>query len=70
MLEEFSEERERSPRRTGRKVLGGFAILILAAVAIVGGIGIYLAAVVTSNVTSEADMLPSMGPTRADGTEV
>lgn len=70
MLEEFSEERERSPRRTGRKVLGGFAILILAAVAIVGGFGVYLAAVVTSNVTSEADMLPSMGPTRADGTEV
>ena len=70
MLDEFSEEQERAPRRTGRKVLGGFLILLLAAVAIVGGFGVYLAAIVKSNVTSESDMLPSMGPTRADGTEV
>lgn len=70
MLEEFTEEQERAPRRTGRKVLGGFLILLLAGVAIVGGFGVYLAAIVKSNVTSESNMLPSMGPTRADGTEV
>ena len=70
VLEEFTEEQERAPRRTGRKVFTGLLVLLLAAVAIVGGFGIYLAAIVTKNVTSESNMLPSMGPTRTDGTPV
>ncbi|MCA1783292.1 MAG: LCP family protein [Dermatophilaceae bacterium] len=68
MLEEFTEEQERAPRRTGRKVFTGFLILLLAGVAIVGGFGVYLASIVKGNVSSEAGMLPSMGPTQADGT--
>ena len=70
MLEEFSDEQERAPRRTAGKVLGGSLILVLAAVAILGGLGVYLAAIVRGNVTSESDMLPALGPTRADGTVV
>ncbi|MGA8047037.1 MAG: LCP family protein [Dermatophilaceae bacterium] len=70
MLDEFTEEREQAPSRTGRKVLTGFLILLLAGAAVVGGFAIYLATIVTTNVSSEADMLPSMGPTRADGSPV
>lgn len=69
MLDEFTQEQEQPRRRTGRKVLAGFVVLLLTGAAIVGGFGLYLAVVVNRNVTSEANMLPSMAPpTREDGT--
>lgn len=74
MLDEFATEdetlsrRDRKSRLTGRKVLIGFVILLLAGVAVVGGFGVYLGSIVARNVTTERDMLPSSQPTREDGT--
>src|SRR5690606_1433344 len=74
VLDEFATEeetqwrRDRRPRRTGRKLLVGFLVLLLAGVALVGGFGVYLGSIVARNVSTERDMLPSSQPTREDGT--
>lgn len=72
MLEEFVDEREeqRAPRRTGRKILLTFVTLFLIGLGIIGGFGAYLATVVTTNVTKEADALPDLGPVDQEGNPV
>jgi polyisoprenyl-teichoic acid--peptidoglycan teichoic acid transferase len=67
VLDEFTDVEDQAPRRTGRKVLIGLLILLVGTVALVGGFGVYLATTVAGNITSESDMLPSVEPTRADG---
>lgn len=49
-------------------MLIGFLVLLLMGVAVVGGFAVYLGSIVTRNVTSEQNMLPSSKPTRDDGT--
>ncbi len=72
MLDEFADESqtEQPRRRTGRKVLAGLLILLLAGGGVVLGFGIYLATMVNSNVTKEADALPEQGPVDTEGNPV
>lgn len=72
MLDDFVDEREieRPRRRAGRRVLAGLLILVLAGGGVVLGFGIYLATMVNSNVTKEADALPTVGPVDIEGNPV
>ncbi|NLW99794.1 MAG: LCP family protein [Actinomycetales bacterium] len=72
VLDEFVDEREaqQAPRRTGRKILLTFVVLLLVGVGIVGGFGAYLATLVATNVTKEADALPDLGPIDQEGNPV
>src|SRR5690606_32187128 len=72
VLDEFVDEREeqRTPRRTGRKILLTFVVLFLIGLGIVGGFGAYLATIVSSNVTKEAGALPDLGPVDQEGNPV
>ena len=73
MLDEFTDERDLEPRRrsrTGRKILIGLLVLLLAGVGLVAGFVGYLGGVVQTNVTKEENALPDMGPVDAQGTPV
>lgn len=72
MLDEFVDERaeQAPPRRTGRKILLTFGVLVLVGLGLIGGFAAYLATVVSTNVTKEADALPDLGPVDVEGNPV
>lgn len=72
MLDEFVDEREveRPRRKTGRKILAGLLILLLAGGGILVGFAIYLGSVANSNITKESGALPGLGPVDAEGTPI